>query len=98
MARYCVHLDEVEFTVDCDGDESDAIRTAREQNGVSEVRTQRAHRLPDAAPEADATDVPADPAEGSQDAAQGSDGSAPAAPKTNKRRSSKKAAPAPKAE
>ena len=66
MARYCVHLDDVEVEVSGDDlhDESDAIRAAREQSGISDVKHQRCHRLEDlpaaapvpAAPEADDDD------------------------------------------
>lgn len=49
MARYCVHLDDAEIEVSGDDlhDESDAIRAAREQTGISDVKHQRCHRLED---------------------------------------------------
>ena len=53
MARFCVHLDGLEFEVECSGDEADAIRTARELNNIGEVRDQRAHRIADLEPVVD---------------------------------------------
>lgn len=89
MARYCVHLDGHEFEVEVNGDEADAIRTARELNNISEVRDQRAHRIADLAPVlSEVPDVvpptPGDSGTGDAPAGTGDgDGSgAPAAPVT----------------
>ena len=60
MARYCVHLDDLEVTVECDGDETDAIRAARESTGVTNTSHQRVHRLPEpeAGPSGESSDPP----------------------------------------
>lgn len=94
MARFCVHLDEAQFEVEVDGDETDAIRVAREQNNISEVRHPRAHRLPDVpAEDAPAADVASD----SAPAAEG-DGAAPPALTRAQKRAAAKSAKAAKAE
>jgi len=88
MARYCVHLDELEVEVDVQGDETDAIRTAREVTGISEVRTQRAHLLPDLPDVVDGSvDAPPDPAAPGDGAPTGTPApaAAPAAPAAPKR-------------
>ena len=88
MTRYCVHLDDREVEVDVQGDEIDAIRTAREVTGISEVRTQRAHLLPDLPDVVDGSvDAPPDPAAPGDGApaGDGTPGPAPAAAPAPKR-------------